>query len=134
MISSSSINPVRPRVLFVDDEPMVLQALKGSLRKYFDVSTAGSGEAALDLLASEPSFSVVVSDYRMPAMNGAAFLACVRERYPTIIRLLLTGAGAEGEDVTNDPGLVFRMLSKPCSRDTLIRTIEESLGGWAERA
>jgi DNA-binding NtrC family response regulator len=106
---------------------MVLQALASTLRKHFDVIGAANGSAALALLERDGPFPVVISDYRMPGMDGAAFLCRVRERFPAATRILLTGAGAEGEDVTGNAGLVFRLLSKPCPRQTLIRTIEEAL-------
>ncbi len=63
----------------------------------------------------------------MPGMHGASLLACVRARFPSVTRILLTGAGAEGDDVHGDPDLVFRLLSKPCSRDVLIKAIDDAL-------
>ena len=117
----------RRRILFVDDEPMVLLGLAATLRKHFDVVTAPNAAAALALLASDSAFSVIVSDYRMSGMNGAALLAGVRERYPAIVRILLTGAGAEGDDVKSGSDLVFQLLSKPCPRATLIRALEDAV-------
>ncbi|MGD0525115.1 MAG: response regulator [Polyangiaceae bacterium] len=117
---------VRPRILFVDDEPMILKSLAATLRKHFEVISGGSGQAALDILARDPGLRVVVSDYRMPGMDGGVFLAQVRERFPEIVRILLSGAGAAGGIAAN-PELVFRFLPKPCPRQTLIDTIEEAL-------
>ena len=118
----------RPRILCVDDEPMVLKSLAATLRKHFEVITAVGAHAALDLLAHEPDLRAVISDYRMPGMDGGAFLTLVRERFPTVIRILLSGAGANDEVLTKSPGLLFRSLAKPCRRETLIQAIEEALG------
>lgn len=103
-----------PIVLFVDDEPMVLNAIRRELRKEpWQLEFASSGAEALDILA-EVSVDVVVSDMRMPQMNGAEFLKEVRTRFPRILSLLLTGQ-ADLEDTVaaiNDGG-IFRFLAKP---------------------
>jgi DNA-binding NtrC family response regulator len=117
---------VRPRILFVDDEPMILKSLAATLRKHFEVIAGNSGKEALEILAREPGFRVVVSDYRMPGMDGGVFLAEVRERFPETVRILLSGAGAENSLATA-PELVFRFLPKPCPRQTLIEAIEAAL-------
>jgi DNA-binding NtrC family response regulator len=117
---------VRPRILFVDDEPMILKSLAAAMRKHFEVVPSQSGADALEILARDSGFRVVVSDYRMPGMDGGVFLARVRERFPEVVRILLSGAGAES-GVARDPELVFRFLSKPCPRDALIRAVEDAL-------
>jgi DNA-binding NtrC family response regulator len=117
---------VRPRILCVDDEPMVLKSLVAAMRKHFEVIPGNSGAEALEILARDPSLRVVVSDYRMPGMDGGAFLTLVRERFPGIVRILLSGAGAASR-IAENPELVFRFLSKPCPRDTLIQAIEDAL-------
>jgi DNA-binding NtrC family response regulator len=120
---------VRPRILCVDDEPYVLKSLAAVLRKDFEVISATNGAAALALLEREPGLRVVVSDYRMPGMDGGALLAEVRERFPSTIRLLLSGAGAENI-VSKDPALIFRLLLKPCPREMLVLAIEDALAQW----
>jgi DNA-binding NtrC family response regulator len=120
---------VRPRILFVDDEPFVLKSMAAILRKDFEVISASSGPAALEFLEREPGLRVVVSDYRMPGMDGGAFLAQVREKFPSTIRLLLSGAGAENV-VSKDPALFFRFLAKPCPRETMVLAIEDALALW----
>jgi DNA-binding NtrC family response regulator len=120
---------VRPRILFVDDEPSVLKSLAATLRKHFEVISASSAAEALELLEREPGLRVVVSDYRMPGMDGAAFLAQARRRFPATIRLLLSGAGAE-DVALKDPHLIFRLLSKPCPRETLVLAVEDALAKW----
>jgi DNA-binding NtrC family response regulator len=81
-----------PRVLCVDDEPHVLEGLRDSLRRSFDVSVADSSSAGLALLEKDPdSYAVVVSDMRMPGMSGAAFLSQAKRVAPNAVRVLLTG-------------------------------------------
>jgi DNA-binding NtrC family response regulator len=113
----------------VDDEPFVLKSLAATLRKHFEVIAATSAAEALDLLEREPGLPVVVSDSRMPGMDGAALLAEVRERFPTTVRMLLSGAGAENV-VLQNAELAFRVLSKPCPRQTLVLAIEDALTRW----
>src|SRR6185437_12833432 len=80
------------RVLFVDDDPIVLKGLTMRLARSdrWEVHCAANGSAALDLLAQRP-FDAVVSDMRMPGMDGMQLLSLVKERYPQIVRLILTG-------------------------------------------
>jgi len=81
------------RILFVDDEPNILAGLKRQLRsqrKEWEMAFAESGEAALDMLSETP-FDVVVSDMRMPGMDGAELLNRVKERYPETVRIILSG-------------------------------------------
>lgn len=120
---------VRPRILCVDDEPFVLKSLAASLRKHFEVISASGAAEALELLEREPGLRVVMSDYRMPGIDGGAFLAQVRQRFPATIRLLLSGAGAENV-MLKDPALIFRLLSKPCPHATLVLAIEDALAQW----
>ncbi|MEO7108869.1 MAG: response regulator [Polyangiaceae bacterium] len=115
---------MRPKILCVDDEPMLLKSMMVAMRKHFEVIPANSAAEAFDILERDPELRVVVSDYKMPRMDGGVFLDKVRERFPSVIRILLSGAGAE--DVT-DTELVFRFLSKPCPRDAFISAIEEAL-------
>jgi len=124
--SADSSVRARPRILCVDDEPLVLKSLAASLRKHVEVVSANSAAEALELLERDPGFPVVISDYRMPGMDGGAFLAQVRKRFPSIVRLLLSGAGADSV-VLDNPELVFRFLSKPCPRETLLRALDDAL-------
>ena len=105
----------RPRLLCVDDEPAVLEGLSLHLRRRFDVSTAPSGAAALALLERDGATDVIISDMRMPGMDGAAFLAAARQLYPDSVRMLLTGQAdlASAISAVND-GQIFRFLTKPC--------------------
>lgn len=122
------------RILCVDDEPMVLRSLTASLRKHFEVIPAAGPFAALELLEREVDICAVVSDYRMPGMDGGALLRRVRDQFPTVVRIMLSGAGATTDDLTKEPGLAFRILAKPCRREVLVATIEEALLLRAEMA
>jgi len=117
----------RPRVLLVDDEVAVLDSLRRLLRRDFDVSTAAGGAEALELLASE-TFAVVVSDMRMPLMDGAALLATIRERSPDTVRMLLTGqADTQSAISAINDGQIFRFLTKPCAADVLHKALEDAV-------
>jgi len=117
-----------PRVLFVDDEPHVLDSLEDALRRTFAVSTAVGGAAGLAALQDDGPFAVVVSDYQMPGMNGAEFLAKARIVAPATVRMLLTGqASVQGAIAAVNDGNIFRFLTKPCPPPDLIRAIEHAL-------
>jgi CheY-like chemotaxis protein len=119
---------VKPRILCVDDERNVLEALAANLRRAYDVVTATSGAEGLDLLASDPTIPVVISDMRMPQMNGASFLHRARDIAPDTVRMLLTGqADMATAIVAINHGYIFRFLTKPCDRDTLNTAIEAAL-------
>lgn len=118
----------RPRVLCVDDESMVLDGLKRSLRQHFTVVTASSGQAGLVELGEQEPFEVVVSDMRMPQMNGATFLRHCREQSPDTVRLLLTGqTDLEAAIAAVNEGHIFRFLSKPCPPDVLIPALQAAV-------
>lgn len=116
------------KVLLVDDEINVLQAFMRHLRKDFHISTAISGMEGLRLLEEEGPFAVVVSDLRMPAMDGIQFLSRVRERYPETVRMMLTGhADLNAAIEAINSGQVFRFMVKPCSVENLRANIQEAL-------
>jgi YesN/AraC family two-component response regulator len=79
------------RILFVDDEPNVLEGIRRTLRKQGEIYTAASGAEGLRVLSESAPFALVVSDMRMPIMNGAQFLAKVREHAPDTVRMILSG-------------------------------------------
>ncbi|HRD66349.1 MAG TPA: response regulator [Candidatus Competibacter sp.] len=115
----------RPKVLCVDDEPNVLEGLKLHLRRHYEVQTAGGGQMALELLEREGPFAVVLSDMRMPGMNGAALLGQVRRRYPDTTRMLLTGqADLDSAIAVVNEGQLFRFLTKPCPPPVLLQAFE----------
>lgn len=106
------------RILCVDDEPNILQGYQRALRKSYDISVAASGAAGLALIQKSAPFAVVVSDMRMPGMDGVQFLARVKELAPNSVRLMLTGNVDQQTaiDAVNQ-GNIFRFLNKPCSAE-----------------
>jgi len=116
------------RVLFVDDEPNVLEGIQRTLRKQVQLQTASSGADALRLMREAGPFALVVSDMRMPAMNGAQFLAKVREQEPDTIRMILSGqADLEATISAVNEGHIYRFLTKPCPSDQLLAAVEDGL-------
>ena len=112
--------PDLPKVLCVDDEPRVLEGLALHLRKEYQVHTANSGRLGLKTLQDIGGAAVVVSDMRMPNMDGATFLKRVMQLYPTTSRILLTGEpGRETAVSAVNEGQIFRFLTKPCSPEQL---------------
>ena len=121
-------HPMSERVLFVDDEPNVLEAIQRTLRKQVDLRTATGGIEGLRMLRDEGPFGVVVSDMRMPAMTGAKFLAKVREEQPDAVRMILTGqSDMQAAIAAVNEGHIYRFLSKPCSPEQLFAAVEEGL-------
>jgi response regulator RpfG family c-di-GMP phosphodiesterase len=116
------------RVLFVDDEPNVLDAIQRTLRKQVDVKTATSGAEGLRVLRESGPFALVVSDMRMPSMNGPQFLAKVREQDPETVRIILSGqADLQATIEAVNEGHIYRFLSKPCPPDQLMAAITDGL-------
>ncbi len=115
-------------VLVVDDEPNILSALRRLLRANgYQVLTATGGSPALTLLAQAP-VDLIISDMRMPEMNGAEFLRRSREIVPGAVRILLTGYADIGStiDAVNN-GEIFRYISKPWNEPVLLRTLRDGL-------
>ena len=115
---------MKKRILFVDDEAMVLQGLQRMLRSMrgeWEMEFVESAEAALALLAQKP-FDVIVSDMRMPSMNGAELLAEVMKRHPTTVRLILSGY-ADKDLILKCVGSTHQYLAKPCDAESLKATI-----------
>jgi CheY-like chemotaxis protein len=114
-------------VLCVDDEPEVLAGLKATLRGY-NVKTATDAGAGLKLLTELAPVTVVISDMRMPQVSGAQFLKQVADRFPTTVRILLTGASDlyDAVDAVNN-GNLFRFLLKPCPADQLRSTLKDAI-------
>jgi HD-like signal output (HDOD) protein len=115
------------RVLFVDDEPRVLEGLKRMLRpkrNEWQMTFVSSAAEALTTLKKEPC-EVVVTDMRMPGMNGAELLEVVQREYPDTIRLILSGQ-AETESVMKALGVSHQFLSKPCDAEVLQGTISRA--------
>ena len=115
------------RILFVDDEENILNGLKRMLRPLrneWEAEFAPSADAALELLEQQ-IFHVVVSDMRMPGRDGAYLLNAVRERYPDVARIILSGH-AEQEMAIRSVAATHQFLAKPCDAETLRRTVERT--------
>lgn len=112
------------KILLVDDEPNVLQSMQRQLRKRFKVVVAESGDEALNVLKSKGPFAVIVSDMRMPGMDGVQLLSRTKENYPDTVRIMLTGNADQGtaSDAVN-AGQIFRFLTKPCSTAILVTSL-----------
>ena len=112
------------KILFVDDEPAVLDGYQRLLHREFDVSIASSAEQGLAWIRTNGPYAVVISDMRMPGMNGAQFLSHVRQKVPDTVRMLLTGYADlnAAMDAVNE-GNIFRFLTKPCEKDILAKAI-----------
>ncbi len=116
------------RVLFVDDEVQMLNAIKRALRKQFEIEIAVGGAKALELIEVSDPFRVVVSDMQMPGMNGIEFLRHVKERSPDTVRIMMTGDADQRTAVNAvNQGDIFRFLQKPCDPDELVRAISDAV-------
>lgn len=116
-----------PRILIVDDEQTILDTSLRTLHN-FDVTTALGPEIGLQLVEDSGPFAVVVSDYKMPYMNGIDFLAKVKEASPDTVLIIMTGfADVQlAIDVLNK-GLLFRIITKPCSTDIFVKSVNDGL-------
>ena len=127
--------PNRPRILFVDDDVDVLDGLRMSLRRErrrWEVLFVGSGAEALDLVDRE-AVDVVVTDMRMPGLDGSELLKSLHHRHPAVVRIVLSGEATAEQTMSSLPH-VHRWLPKPCDRDALITTIESALGSTDHRS
>ena len=112
------------RILLVDDEPNVLAGYKRHLRRDFHIDIAESGASALDMLQGGQRYAVVVSDMRMPGMDGIALLSDVRKHAPDTVRMMLTG-NADLDTCIHavNEGNIFRFLTKPCQPEILAKAL-----------
>jgi response regulator RpfG family c-di-GMP phosphodiesterase len=119
----------KPRVLLVDDEPAVLAALQRQLRLNYTVESAEGGQEAIRIAAESDPFAVVMTDMRMPSMDGVAVLTHMRENYPDTVRILLTGyADLDSAIAAVNDGNVFRFLTKPSAPDIIRGAIDSAVG------
>ena len=124
-VANDAGKPVK--ILCVDDEPNVLAGLELHLHRRYDLSTASSGAAGLALLESN-TFAVILSDMRMPGMDGAKFLSRARQLAPDSVRMLLTGqADLDSAIAAVNEGQIFRFLMKPCPPDRLLTAFQSAV-------
>jgi HD-like signal output (HDOD) protein len=117
------------RIIFVDDEPMVLKGLQRTLRKMrgeWEMTFTSSSKEALDILGAG-SFDVIVSDLRMPEMDGMQLLAEVKSKHPQVVRIILSGQ-VEQESTFKSVQVAHQSLSKPCDADILKHTLNKLFG------
>ena len=115
-------------ILFVDDEPNLLDGMKRNLRtmrREWQIQFVGSGPEAIGILENKP-VDVIISDMRMPDMDGVALLNLVMNRYPHVVRIILSGQSDKME-VLKSVVPAHQFLSKPCDPDTLKSTISRAL-------
>lgn len=109
------------RVLFVDDDANILEAYKRQLRKHFNIETARGSDSGLRAVENNGDYAVIVSDLRMPGMDGNQFLSRVKEISPESVRIMLTGyADLHNAIKAINHGNIFRLLTKPCAKKDLI--------------
>jgi response regulator RpfG family c-di-GMP phosphodiesterase len=117
-------------ILLVDDDSKVLSALSRTLNEveFNDIITAPNGLSALEIIKNTPDLGLIISDYRMPGLNGIKFLVQARKDAPDVTRILLTGAADldMALDAINQ-GHIFRFLVKPCLPETLVAAVNDGL-------
>ena len=118
----------KPRIMFVDDDQEILAAYARAFRKTYDVEVAAGPQVGLDMLAAGLDVAVVVSDLRMPGMDGVEFLGRVRELRPDAVRIILTGfADIAVAMAAVNKSKVFSFLTKPCPEEDLAEALAAGL-------
>ena len=117
------------KVLVVDDEESILKGIKLNLGRTFDITLANGPNEALQAFKEEGPFEVVVSDMRMPGMDGVTMLRTIKEANPEVMTILLTGhADFEfGGSQVLQSGMLFRILNKPCPPQKLSAAINAAI-------
>jgi response regulator RpfG family c-di-GMP phosphodiesterase len=112
------------RILFVDDEANILSGFERQLHNRYQLDTALSGDLALEALKTKGPYAVIVSDMRMPGMDGIQLLQKTREIVPDTVRIMLTGNGDVQTAINAvNEGNVFRFLTKPCAPEMLEKAL-----------
>lgn len=134
-MSDTSLDETALHILLVDDDEKTLKALKLFLDRTFTILTANDPFKALDIVRGAPSIAVVVSDFRMPGMDGATFLTHVRNISPQTVRILLTGqANTDVAAKGINQGQIFKFLTKPCSQADLLNALHEGVEQFSRLA
>jgi CheY-like chemotaxis protein len=121
-------NTMAEKILLVDDDNNILDGYRRSLSREFLLETALGGEQALKLATDNGPYAVVVSDMRMPGMDGIELLSKIKALSPDTIRVMLTG-NTEMDTAVNaiNEGSIFRFLTKPCSKEVMAKTLTAAL-------
>ena len=123
------------RILIVDDEAHVLSSLKRLFRPTgYETVSCGSAKEALQLIETSPPFNLVISDYRMPEMDGVEFLTKVRSCSPDSVRMVLSGFADAGSIIaaTNE-GHIYKFIPKPWDDAFLLSSVSDALGYHAAK-
>jgi response regulator RpfG family c-di-GMP phosphodiesterase len=119
------------KILFVDDEENVLRAFERNLRPHFEIATAVGPAAGLSAITGHGPYAVVISDLRMPGMDGIQFLSAVGRESPDSVRLIISGnADLQSAIAAVNEGSIFRFLTKPCRAETLRGAIDGALNQY----
>ena len=116
------------KILFVDDDELVLSGLTLTVGRKYDISTAISGMEGLEVFEKEGPFAVIVSDFNMPQMDGSEFLREVRKKDKEVVTMLLSG-GANFNEVSDAVrrGGIFRLIGKPCPTELMVENLDQAL-------
>ena len=126
VVEKSPIHQDKIKVLCVDDDESILRGYQLNLRKDFDIHIAKSGESGIEIFKKVGGFSVVLSDMRMPGMNGLEMLSEINKIDSDIVNIIITGHGDFdlAKEAVNS-GKIYKILTKPCSTEELIRTLQK---------
>jgi response regulator RpfG family c-di-GMP phosphodiesterase len=120
--------PVNEKILFVDDDPNILQGYQRSLRKLLRIDTALGGEEGLAAIAKTGPYAVIISDMRMPGMDGVQFLSRVKDISPDSVRMMLTGNADMNTAIEAvNEGNIFRFMTKPCEPEVFIKALQAGI-------
>ncbi|HXE98377.1 MAG TPA: response regulator [Dongiaceae bacterium] len=124
------------RILFVDDERNVLRSLERLfLEEEYEIFTSASGQEGLEIIDQSGPFQLIVSDYRMPSMNGVEFLSEVFRRWPDTERIILSGYADTAAIVAAiNEGRIYKFIAKPWNDDDLMQAIREVIDRYKLRA
>ena len=116
------------KILFVDDDELVLSGLTLTVGRKYDISTAISGMEGLEVFEKEGPFAVIVSDFNMPQMDGSEFLREIRQKDKEVVTMLLSG-GANFNEVSDAVrrGGIFRLIGKPCPTELMVENLDQAL-------
>lgn len=116
------------KILFVDDDPPILSAIRRNLGRRYDIHTAIGPNEAFDLIETHGAFSIVVSDMKMVGMDGMEFLGNVKQLHPQTVCIMLTGYAEVGIAIEAvNRGLLFKFLTKPCPADVLAKALDDAI-------
>jgi len=116
------------KILLVDDDINILSGIKRMLFKKYQILTANSGNEAIEIAKINKDIAVVVSDYKMPEMDGNQLLSNIKTIIPDAVRMMLTGyADIDASIKAINEGNIFRFLTKPCPTEILAGAIDEGI-------